>query len=466
MKCCYHRLSYLAARMAIKKILRGILISVLSILLLLAIFLAFSVGRIDRSPASDHESYEVMMNQLEKLDSVKVPIAGQVFNTGYAKVNITPATPTATAGYGNRKGKLFTSVRDSIYVRAIVVNNGTQKVAIVSADLLIIPPEVVADLEAKLPSVGFSLENTYLGATHTHNSIGNWGRGATRFIYGGYKDAIVGFIADKIVECIRLAGENIKPSVIKAGIIPVPQAVGNRLIKGGPVDSLLRVIEINRNDSSKLLLMSYTAHATCLYSKDLTLSRDYPGKLVDTLESKGYTFAMFMAGAVGSHTCAAPESGPDCIEWMAEEVSNTFLSNRNLLAAMKDTSLLMLRVPLSLGDPQVKITPEWKVRAWLFRFALGEYPVYLTALRLGDVVMLGTPCDFSGEFSNRLDSFAAQKNLTALVTSFNGGYIGYITPISRYDVDHYETQLMNWYAPGTGEYIETCLEKLLTVVDD
>jgi hypothetical protein len=80
--------------------------------------------------------------------------------------------------------------------------------------------------------------------------------------------------------------------------------------------------------------------------------------------------------------------------------------------------------------------------------------------------MLGTPCDFSGEFSASLDSIAHNLNMQAMVTSFNGGYIGYVTPGAYYDIHHYETQLMNWYAPGTGEYMRDCLKELMTAVSD
>jgi neutral ceramidase len=212
-------------------------------------------------------------------------------------------------------------------------------------------------------------------------------------------------------------------------------------------------------------LMSYTAHATCLFSRDLELSRDYPGKLVDTLEAKGYTFAMFMAGAVGSHRCTPPQYGRECIDWMAEEISNTFLSQRDQLTLVTDSSLAMIRVPLLLSDPQIKIAPDWKVRSWLFRAALGEYPVSLTGLRIGNVLMLGTPCDFSGEFNPALDSLVLKKGFQTMVTSFNGGYIGYVTPLSRYDVDHSETQFMNWYARGTGEYMEESLEKIIQTLE-
>jgi hypothetical protein len=174
---------------------------------------------------------------------------------------------------------------------------------------------------------------------------------------------------------------------------------------------------------------------------------------------------MFMAGAVGSHRCTAPEYGWGCIDWMAEEISKTFLANRDLLRPVTDSSLAMIRVPLPLSDPQIKIAPDWKVRAWLFRSAFGEYPVYLTGLRIGNILMLGTPCDFSGEFNPALDSLSSKNGFQTIVTSFNGGYIGYITPLIRYDVNHHEAQLLNWYAPGTGEYIEESLEKIILTLE-
>jgi neutral ceramidase len=80
--------------------------------------------------------------------------------------------------------------------------------------------------------------------------------------------------------------------------------------------------------------------------------------------------------------------------------------------------------------------------------------------------MLGTPCDFSGEFNASIDSVASNLGMRAMVTSFNGGYIGYLTPQKYYDVDHYETRLMNWYAPGTGEYVSQYLKELIVAVSE
>jgi hypothetical protein len=75
--------------------------------------------------------------------------------------------------------------------------------------------------------------------------------------------------------------------------------------------------------------------------------------------------------------------------------------------------------------------------------------------------MLGTPCDFSGMLTNPIYKKAVEKNIHVMVTSFNGGYIGYITPDEYYDLEKYETQTMNWYGPGNGTYLQQCLIRML-----
>lgn len=448
--------------MNFKKLLRFLFISLLVLMGLMIVIIAISVAPVDRT-VDFTVLTDTMTRRIAAVDEVSIP-SSKGFHIGFAKENITPSHPVATAGYSKRRGKVYESVHDSIYVRTIVVDNGVKRVAIVSAELLILPPTVTELLEKELKEIGFSLENTYLGATHSHNSIGSWAKGAASFIYGTYDDAIVHFLADKIKRSIVRASQNLLPATVSVGSIPIPDLVYNRVNDGGPVDPLLRTIEIHRDDSSKLVLLSFTAHATCLFSKDMQLSADYPGRLSNILESNGYSLAMFMAGAVGSHGPRVPEAGWSCIDWMAEHIAEKFLLQKDHLVEMKNTVLEMHRVPLDLPPPQPRIMNDWILRPWLFKAAFGEYPAFLTVLRWGDVILLGAPCDFSGEFNPSIDSLASQYHVMSMVTSFNGGYIGYLAPLKYEEVNHYETRLMNWYGPGKGEYVEQALEKLLVNV--
>lgn len=424
-------------------------------------FLLAVIGIVDRTPAAQLEGYKETFDEINRVRIANDSIPATKFSIGFSKINLTPSSPVALAGYGNRKGKLYTSVADSIFVRTIVMDNGLNKVAVVSADLLLIPPKVTLALEEQLPSIGFRIEDVFLGATHTHNSIGTWGEGAAGFIYGSYEESMIQFITSKIISSIIAASEKTVEGKIKYGRIANTHAVANRLIPDGPEDPYLRVIEFVRTDNVKLLFTSYAAHATCLYSKNLELSRDYPGKFVDQLEANGYDFAMFMAGAVGSHKPGAPEYGWSCFDWMADELVRSVVDHRNSLTNVNGFAIQTLRTPLHLSDPQVKVTPDLKVRSWFFRSAMGEYPVFVNAIAIGDLMMVGVPADFSGEFNPSLDSISETRNKHLITTSFNGGYIGYLTPEKYYDNKYFETQLMNWYAPGTGEFVRDVMADII-----
>ncbi len=420
--------------------------------------------KIDRSPYWQNSFYHQMQQNIDQLHNV-FDDPHQGLRVGYSKVNITPNHRVPTAGYGGRYGAKYAFVRDSIYVRTMVLENGAQRVALVSADMLLIPPTVTAILRKELQQIGFSLDNTYLSATHSHNSIGGWGEHlAGRIVCGTYDDSLVSSIAQAIIKSIVIASRKPLPATLKWGHLPVFQAVRNRLIKEGKIDSLLRVLEVTRNDSSKLVLTSFTAHPTCLSQEDLTLSRDYPGEFVDDLEGQGYSFAMFMGGAMGSMTRRSQKQGEQCISWMAEYLTEAFFMQRNLLRPVKGTVLIMNQVPLVLREPQFKVSQNWRVDPWFFRHLYGEYPATLTVLRIGDVVMVGTPCDFSGELTSSIDDAAAQLGLNAMITSFNGGYIGYITKDENYDLDKMETRLMNWYGPGNGQYLSESMNRLIKKV--
>ena len=58
----------------------------------------------------------------------------------------------------------------------------------------------------------------------------------------------------------------------------------------------------------------------------------------------------------------------------------------------------------------------------------------------GNTVLLGTPCDFSGEFVADFKPLIAKQGVNLMITSFDGGYIGYVTPDRYYDRATYETR--------------------------
>lgn len=434
-----------------------ILLVVLAVIL---VFLAVSVAPIDRTLPIDQPFYSEMM---ERIDSAVTPegIDTSSLRVGFGKASITPAYPTATAGYVKRNGKPFSAIRDSVFVRTMAVSSAGQMFFVVSLDMLIVPPVLYKQLADKLPEAGYSINQIFLGATHTHNSIGEWDNTTVGEIYSGdYNSELMNFLIQQIIQCMNNAVSNLKPGKFNYGSVAVPEAVTNRLIGNGPVDSLLHILEINRDGGTKGILISFPAHATCMSSADLRLSRDYPGELVNQLEASGYTFAMFMAGAVGSHAPIREKNGDSKIQKMGYMLAKAV--QQASVNPVSNRGVQLFRIPLSLAKRQVKVLPNWRVRPWLSSRLMGEHEVYLSMLKIGNVVVLGTPCDFSGMLTTPVYQLAEQHGLHAFITSFNGGYIGYITPDQYYDLDQYETQTMNWYGPGNGSYMQDCLKRIIS----
>ncbi|MFN4144360.1 MAG: neutral/alkaline non-lysosomal ceramidase N-terminal domain-containing protein [Runella sp.] len=436
----------------------------LGLLLLLLVLLATLVAPVsDDVPYQQTPHYRQWKNTVAQFQTDTRP--QNPLKVGFAMVNFTPYQPTPTAGYGVRKGALYKAVHDSIYVRAIVLDNGLSKSAIIAADLLIIPPAVTELLKTKLKDRPIPFEQVYLGATHTHNSMGGWGDGLVgRLFSGKYDPQNVEWIAEAIVQAIELAQEDLQPATVAYQEIADTARVYNRLIDNGPTDPYLRMIRFLRSDGQSALLCSFAAHSTILSSDNIVLSRDYPGVLVDSLQDGEADFALFMAGAVGS---MGPKIGgtEDLAQIVAQGDSLEADVIKTLSASPSPQSFTspvqMMTLPLPLPDPSPRITLGWRLRPWVFRKAFGDYPAYIKALRIGNILMVGVPCDFSGELMADLTHYARQKGVHLMVTSFNGGYIGYITPDKYYQKDTYETLVMNWFGPGNGAYFQEIIKDLI-----
>jgi neutral ceramidase len=116
---------------------------------------------------------------------------------GAAKVDITPAAEALPAGYEG--------ILDRIYSRAIVLDSGAAKAALISVDAGGIPDGVWQEVAQRLErELGIPIANVLLTATHTHS--------APRQEAGAYRA-----YADKIVESVRGAQSRLEPARIGYG---------------------------------------------------------------------------------------------------------------------------------------------------------------------------------------------------------------------------------------------------------
>lgn len=436
------------------------------LLLVLALLLLSLVTKQDETTLHETDFYREWQT-IRRYVRPAAPNPADSLLAGWSKANITPTAPGPLAGYGKRKGKPYELVHDSVFVRTAVLKSGNLRAALVSADLLIIPPTVTARVKEKLTASDIPFENLYFGATHTHNSVGGWGTGISGLFFSGSYDPEVEIrIADAILASLRTSEQSLSPASLTYREANNTGNIRNRLIGDkGTIDPEIRAFELQKTTGERLTLATFGAHSTVLGAGTMQLSRDWPGILVDAIENQPAHFGMYMAGAVGS--MAPKAEGATDFESMANQGSGVFES---LEAAAPDTTVTLpvlkaLTLPLPLGDANPRLTSKWALRTWVFNKAFGAYPNEVRALRIGNVLMVGVPCDFSGELMAPLDDYARTKGLNLIVTSFNGGYIGYVTDDKWYDLEQYETVTMNWFGPYKGAYFQEVIKDLVDLLD-
>lgn len=437
-----------------KKFIRWFLGAV-SVLVILAILL---IGPVDHSPLIEKKFYTQTFQRLDSFRATRHAPESKL-NVGWATVNITPQSPMPMAGYAPRYH--FDSVHDSIYVRILAIDNGGVQCFIVSADLLIFPPA----LKDKIVSRNDKSRFLYFTATHAHSSLGAWNNSIFgNLILGRYNEPWLDSLAQKISSALDFAASHSQPASLNYFETDASEFVENRIDpEHGQTDGKVRGLKIIRKDGSKGLLVSYSAHPTNISHLSLALSGDYPAALVTKAEQKDFDFALFAAGNIGSHRA----------KWMPEK---EFVMCDTLAARLyekvktatsrqvKDSTISTAIIHVEYGPSQLHLLQNYKVRDWVFRSLFSELKGDITYLKIGNILFLGMPCDFSGEIFTRdgLGQVAERQGEELLITSFNGEYVGYITYDSHYgNSEQEEIMAMNWVGPYFGDYYSKLVKKIV-----
>ncbi len=455
---------------------------IIGILLFLFLSAAILFKPVDWSSFQNTEYFQNTIDRIETIPPINYLSNKSAVKVGWAKGNITPNSKINIIGYGRRGN--FESVHDSLYVRALVFRSEQKTVVIVSYDLMIVSPDLVNAVEQRIAQSGLKLDGIYYAATHTHSSFGGWTKGLMGDIaMGGYNEPIVAEIAYKTVSSIIEAVENLKSSTIGFQKINVPHLVYNRLSSDSVSDSWIRVLKIKQNGGQTAILSVFQAHPTSISKRCLDLSANYPGVLNKKLiEDSVCNFSIFCIGAVASHKARICSFSTDSAGNIMKDNLLPVITGFNTFEEMnryadsitryveicsnsiKTDSVYKLNfahIAIDLKSPHYRISKNWRFREWVFNSVFGEIKANISALRIGDVVFLGMPCDFSGEFYPEFDSICAQRKIYPVITCFNGNYIGYITPDKYYNINNSEVKEMNWFGPGNGAYFTALINKIL-----
>ena len=451
----------------LKKTLKIFLTILAALVVLLAIVLAVSLRLVDSTNFRETNYYKKTSDRIEQALAADPAQAPNELLVGVGKAGITPPVGVPLAGYGARKGAPSTGVHDSLFVRVIALQSGDQQAYIIGYDALILNPPVARRLEAKIKQqLDIPADKFLFTATHTHSGPGGWGETWFEQQFAGPPDSIVATIfVDSSIAAIRRAMADLRPGALADGSVRAPRFIRNRLVGDqGQVDDELVYAAFQRSARTVGVFADYSAHATSLSHHNMEMSGDYPGYLERRMEAKTGGIVLFAAAGLGSHSYRGEGEKFAKSAFVGEGLADSLSAHVGESRAAANVSLRVFRIPVDLARMQVRLTQKICLAPWLAKKLLHPYGSYLQVIALNDFIIIGSPGEYSGELALRVKKTAHEAGKIATITSFNGCYIGYVTPSEYYVLNEYETKLMSWFGPFTGDYLTALMQQIVKAI--
>jgi neutral ceramidase len=364
------------------------------------------------------------------------------FMVGAARRDITPARPVPMWGYGGRHDQLSQGVIDRLEAKAVVIQAGPAKVAIVGMDLGRGPtPTMMAQIRQSVAAQGIG--HVLVCGSHTHHGPVIELTAEEGFGKGKFDDAVAYAreLPGLIVAAILEADKNRQPATM--GIASRDVGLNrNRHSKrpDKPTDPRLVLIRFDHLDGSPIAFMvHYTAHPVLTSEKLLSFSADYPGYLKARVESALKAPCVFLQGAAGDQSASPPDGKRDPRaygELLAEEALtlaravNTSSPKGPSLAASIDRFSFNTRVNFKSSITFVlyarSFFPEL-VRNFFREFEGGMNPEVTTIVLNRELAIVGVPGEPFAQHALRLRQ---RSNLPwTLVFGYCNGHLLYFPTI-------------------------------------
>jgi hypothetical protein len=244
-----------------------------------------------------------------------------VLKAGIARVDITPAESVYMGGYDEScRSEPSDGIAGNIYVRALVFDDNTSRIAFIEADVVSLPANEY-DVIRKLVSTGTGIpvENIMLGCVHNHaapwygeeNSKSEWYKQFSNHIVKAVKDAIADLEPVKIgggtghsnigmnrrkrmedtVSVITFDENNSSQSY---GKFKTDNPVMIREMEGvvrlganpsGSIDDEVSVMRIDKiSGQPKAVFVNYACHGTTLGARNNKICPEWNGFMLDYIE--------------------------------------------------------------------------------------------------------------------------------------------------------------------------------------
>ncbi|MSS71564.1 MAG: hypothetical protein EXS64_08750 [Candidatus Latescibacteria bacterium] len=390
---------------------------------------------------------------------------------GTAIVPITPPVGVHLQGY-RREGPCE-GVRDNLHARALVLDDGKTKTAVVGIDLIGLEYESVLRVRERVGALcDVPPGHVMISASHTH------GGPAVMYLAGDPMDwDYLRTVERQIAGAVVMASRRMQPVRVGYGEGTAAFNVNRRVVTptgtpmlpnpDGVVDRRVRVIRVDGEGFNPLaVLFCYTCHSTVLGGANNRVSGDYPGaaeRAVEQFYGLGTT-AIFLPGCFGNirPNLTTPEgrfrAGSD------EEVERIGRTLAAEVVRVSEGVALEPRAPkgrrgktggLSVVSsvfrlPYLDLPSERKVKEMcraagerhgrmrdvpLERRKRGYAVLEISAMRIGDLSLVTLPGEVMLEIGQQVE---AGLNGKAIVLGYTNGNPGYLCTDRSYEEGGYE----------------------------
>ncbi|MBP8910587.1 MAG: neutral/alkaline non-lysosomal ceramidase N-terminal domain-containing protein [Phycisphaerae bacterium] len=421
-------------------------------------------------------------------------IARASLRGGCGKVEITPPLGITLIG---SKGQPSDVIRDGLFAKAMVLNDGTVTVAVVSVDLLYTPLEEITNPVRTLvrQRTGIAEKNVMVCATHTHSGpevftrskVPTEGRLDSSQIDQSYCRVLVSKIADSV----QIAHRNMQEVRIGSAIGSLPEVLYNRRprtpdgqvqmaftipetvaatrrletgddgrlravfdpapgeppLQFGPIDPTVLVFRMEDASGGVVgSIIGFGCHPVCIYPfLSTTISADYPAFATRVVEQTEGGTSLFVLGLAGNTVPLRRDVKP--CEQLGKALGGEALKRLQMATASGDVALRAatreITLPCKAGGSSSSFTTE------------------IQLLGLGDTWILGLPGEILVEVGLTIKERVSAKNL--FVVSLANDVVGYVNHRQAYKEGGYEPGPATFLAEGAGEIL---IEQALSLIEE
>jgi neutral ceramidase len=255
---------------------------------------------------------------------------------GIARDLITPDIAMHLGGYANFRDSLLQGIHDDLYVKCVLLDDGTARVILLALDLLFhdrtLSDKITGYLEDRY---AIAPAHVLISYTHTHAAPATAG-----YDVGQSSPHYDAFLWQRIQSCIDRTFINTFAGQLAFGPVEGDWNVNRRLkVDGvtlarpnytGVKDNSLNILKIiDEAQRVRGLLLNYGCHPVTLRDQ-LYVSGEYPGRLCQLLESAYYgCTATFFQGAGGNSRPRVTAKGDTFVRCNFNEVDDMALAMAN-----------------------------------------------------------------------------------------------------------------------------------------